>query len=90
MKYLIWSNEHNAWWRADSQGYTTSVISAGRYDIHDAIKICNGANYTWDNNSNIPHELPIAEEIALKLSAQKEWHPPKKPVKFSTRKRKLA
>ena len=66
-KYLVWSNEHKAWWGPDHCGYTPDVTYAGRYTQDEAIKICNGANYTWGNNSN-PDELPIAESAALKLS----------------------
>lgn len=37
--YLIWSNSHKAWWRADRRGYTTEVERAGRYGEADALGI---------------------------------------------------
>lgn len=65
-RYLIWSNEHKAWWGPNSQGYTTCMQRAGRYSREAAISICNGANYGWDEDSN-PLELPVLEEVALEL-----------------------
>lgn len=80
MQYLIWSNEHNAWWHPDSRGYTVSIESAGRYSLEAAISVCNGANYGWDDDQKIPKELPIAEEAALLLDGQKDYRTPQKPV----------
>lgn len=69
--YLIWSNEHQAWWRAESRGYTTLLQQAGRYSFDEAITICNGANYSWDEDNN-PLELPVSEKIALELRNRME------------------
>lgn len=44
MKYLIWSNEHNAWWRAGRAGYTNDKKSAGRYSGEEAAQIIANAN----------------------------------------------
>lgn len=46
--YLIWSNEHRMWWRANHRGYTGSIEEAGRYPHVDATQIvvrasCDGA-----------------------------------------------
>ncbi len=69
LRYYIWSNEHNAWWRANHSGYADRVCSAGLYSYEEAINICNKANYGWTihNTSKIPNELPIAENIAGRL-----------------------
>ncbi len=64
--YLVWSNEHRAWWRPGHCGYTNRIEAAGRYSRVDALRICNGANYSWDENTN-PDELPILEKDALEL-----------------------
>lgn len=32
----IWSNEHEAYWRANGAGYTTDGLEAGLYDFADA------------------------------------------------------
>lgn len=31
VKYLVWSNEHQAWWRSGNRGYTRYIEEAGRY-----------------------------------------------------------
>ena len=31
VNYLIWSNEHRAWWRPNAKGYTVHIKTAGRY-----------------------------------------------------------
>lgn len=58
--YLIWSNEHRAWWRPNSRGYTTSVIRAGRYEREEAISICALARDGWDGGEP-PSEVPVLE-----------------------------
>jgi hypothetical protein len=66
--YLIWSNEHNAWWRANRIGYTPQVEFAGRYSLEESIRICNSANINWNPcTKRSPNELPILEEAALGL-----------------------
>lgn len=41
--YLIWSNEHRAWWRSGMCGYTTGLRDAGRYSRQQAMRICRAA-----------------------------------------------
>jgi len=36
--YLLWSNKHQMWWRASSQGYTDDIAEAGRYTEWHAIE----------------------------------------------------
>lgn len=43
--WVIWSNEHEAFWRPDSAGYCCDIKGAGRYSFQEAFEICNGANY---------------------------------------------
>jgi hypothetical protein len=43
-EYLIWSEEHGAWWRPASAGYTTSMAKAGRYTLKVAQDITDNAN----------------------------------------------
>lgn len=78
--YLIWSNEHNAWWRPNSQGYTHSIAAAGRYSLKEAISVSNQANYDWNDMRELPNELPIAEEAALLLNGQKDYRATRKPA----------
>lgn len=44
MKYLIWSNRHREWWRADESGYTGLIEEAGRYDRAVAERIAAKSN----------------------------------------------
>lgn len=45
--YLIWSNEHRAWWRPNSAGYTIHAEAAGRYPHDKALAICANARDGW-------------------------------------------
>ena len=37
--FLIWSNEHRAWWRPAERGYTDAIEEAGRYPRSQAESI---------------------------------------------------
>ncbi len=43
--YLVFSWEHNAFWRPNRQGYTRFIDRAGRYSKADAEAICVAASY---------------------------------------------
>lgn len=43
-EWLIWSNEHNAWWSPASMGYSTLIQEAGKYSFEEAVKIVRHAN----------------------------------------------
>jgi len=43
--WLVWSNEHGAWWRPGARGYTRLIADAGRYPRRVADRICNEANF---------------------------------------------
>lgn len=58
-QWLIWSNEHFAWWRPNSLGYTTDISRAGRYDETEATAICDGANRYLRAGAS-PNEVMIA------------------------------
>jgi hypothetical protein len=42
--WLIWSEEHGAWWKAGRAGYTRSMREAGRYPLDEAAAIVDDAN----------------------------------------------
>lgn len=64
--YLVWSNEHRAWWRPNSAGYTTHVSAAGRYSRDEAIGIAKGARDGWSwRDSHIPDEIAVREADVL-------------------------
>ena len=64
--YLIWSNEHRAWWNPNSSGYTTSSSAAGRYTRDEALKICFSSRDGWSGDGN-PDEIPLREADVLEL-----------------------
>lgn len=64
VSYLIWSNEHRAWWRASSCGYTVHLAEAGRYSREQAISIASQARDGW-REGEPPPELAVAEKDAL-------------------------
>ena len=35
--YLLWSNKHAMWWKADGWGYTNELTEAGLYSEADAV-----------------------------------------------------
>ena len=37
MKFYIWSQEHEAWWKPGGMGYTRRRLLAGRFTIEEAL-----------------------------------------------------
>lgn len=60
-EWLIWSNEHGAWWRASNCGYTRIIWYAGRYTEERAKEIAHNAN------RYIPDGGP-PDEVAIRIS----------------------
>jgi hypothetical protein len=76
--WLIWSNQHGAWWKANSYGYDNRVVNAGRFSRSEAQKICSDACYRNDwtigeSNLQSPHEVmvPSPEYLAELASIQR-------------------
>jgi hypothetical protein len=59
-EWLVWSNEHKAWWGPNSLGYTKSRKSAGYYSFKQALKICSGANAYLPDDAQ-PNETMMYE-----------------------------
>lgn len=57
-EWLIWSNEHNAWWRNNRCGYTSSYEQAGLYTFEEALRICRDANYGCSGNTDDRYGRP--------------------------------
>jgi hypothetical protein len=55
--WVIWSEEHGAWWRPGSGGYTRSLRLAGRYTEEAARHI--------EARANFPTLPPEFHEIAM-------------------------
>lgn len=58
--YLIWSYEHNAWWKPNQRGYTSDLKLAGHYDYGEAAEIV------------LPH-IPPGEEVAVLEAYAQRW-----------------
>ena len=56
--YLVWSNEHRAWWGPFHAGYVKRVSDAGRYTRQQALDICQRALGTA-GQMGIFAELPV-------------------------------
>ncbi len=46
--WVIWSNEHIAFWKPNHGGYCYKVENAGRYSFEKAREICKSGNYPSD------------------------------------------
>jgi hypothetical protein len=56
--YLIWSNQHRAWWGPARRGYVNRVEDAGRYSEATALEICTDAIPGRRGSDPLP-ELPV-------------------------------
>lgn len=65
--YVIWSNEHRAFWAWDRRGYVASLKDAGQYSRHEANAIAQnasgpmGVRYLNSNPNEIA--LPLADAM---------------------------
>lgn len=66
--YLIWSNEHRAWWKPNSCGYTTNIIEAGTYSQVQMAEIVQGATFDW---TEAPNEVPV--RVSDIPAAAQDW-----------------
>lgn len=62
--YLVWSNEHRAWWGAEQRGYTRVIERAGRYARDEAYAIAAKRGGGWQADSN-PAEIALPEADAI-------------------------
>ena len=71
MGYLIWSNEHRAWWKGNRHGYTTRTDKAGIFTDMEARSIVMNAN-RFQKPGEAPNEIiveaPSREQIDLDLA----------------------
>jgi hypothetical protein len=56
--YVIWSNEHNGWWKPHSRGYATGLNGAGFFTREEALMICHAAMPTATHLGRIS-EIPV-------------------------------
>ncbi len=62
----IWSFEHDAWWRASSQEYTSNEEEAGLYPRAKAEEICRQANFGGRLHEEVVELVlqPLKERVA--------------------------
>jgi hypothetical protein len=60
-EYLIWSNEHRAWWAVGHMGYSPGLSRAGVYSRAEALRICRDAIPTAGNIGLIS-EIPVRRD----------------------------
>lgn len=58
LEWLIWSNEHGAWWGPGHRGYVTKRSEAGRYTYDTALQIVAGANAHLPDDAE-PYEAMV-------------------------------
>lgn len=64
-QYLVWPNEHSAWWGPDRCGYTRIIANAGRYDRAAALSIAGTRDGGWHVRKGNPDEIAIPEQDAI-------------------------
>ena len=64
-RFLIWSNEHQAYWRPNRAGYTERASDAGLYPQNEAIEICEAASH---GSKGTPNETMLPPSAVPKLS----------------------
>jgi hypothetical protein len=52
--YLVWSNQHQRWWRSDRKRYTKNIAKADRYNWEEVVKISR------------EHGVPVREDVAIR------------------------
>jgi hypothetical protein len=62
--WLIWSNEHRAWWGPAQHGYVFSRADAGRYTFQKAMQIVMDAN-KYQSEKEKPNEAMVPEGAAI-------------------------
>lgn len=65
--WLIWSHEHDAWWKPARWGYTDRMSQAGQYAEDEARQICENAAYRWHRGAGGPKALP--PEVMVRADA---------------------
>jgi hypothetical protein len=57
--FVIWSEEHGAWWAPNELGYTRELAHAGRYSERRAKELVAAANWSPE----IFHEIAIRDPM---------------------------
>lgn len=66
--WLVWSIEHDRWWKPGAYGYTDNIKEAGLYTFEQALDICRKANFAPDIIQEIPVPAPDKTHWAYRVS----------------------
>lgn len=77
--YVIWSFEHDAWWRPDRWGYTPHLAAAGLYTRGEAEAIVADANIVHLHEAM----FTLAEARAFRHGESGDPDPAVKPLPHS-------
>lgn len=68
--WLVWSHEHNAWWRPNCAGYTLHIAAAGRYTKTKADEICQSRSPSRFADDPPREVAVIAPEVEQQLATR--------------------
>jgi hypothetical protein len=68
--YVIWSEQHGAWWCPNKRGYTRQLTAAGRYSKAAAEEIVTEANRYVYFPERTWNEIAIRDPIQLRAVIQ--------------------
>ena len=68
--YLVWSNEHGAWWCSHAHGYTLNFEEAGRFTRSEAISYSKARDQR--PGERLP-ELPVLEDDVKAVLTQRAF-----------------
>lgn len=69
--WLIWSNEHAAYWAPNKCGYRKSRADAGRFSFREAAAICDRAGTRRFGHITLPSEIVTpSDELIIALEQQ--------------------
>jgi hypothetical protein len=72
-KWVVWSNEHRAYWGPNRSGYRRCIETAGRYTHDEARAICfpgRGGGGDWPPPEMMfPDPMPDAPELVSDMHA---------------------
>ena len=65
LQWLVWSNEHQGFWRMNRHGYTRHMGEAARFSVDAAQAICDAASlggrlsFTSEGGHKVPPEIMV-------------------------------
>lgn len=70
-QYLIWSHQHNAWWRDGGHGYTTQLTDAGHFTLDQTEQHLRWLEHREFLADGRPHEVIVEAPTDAELAQLK-------------------